>query len=195
VRQDYKDQIDWKDSVMNKLNGMEKVGARHSRSDVKMIQDMHDSAVRLGASCGKHEDDEDVEKFKIAKVDESMGLVFGYAIICKVNGQDYYDLNIDRSGERVPEHIPETTMLKAAADFMQNSRAGNEMHAGDEKGTYVFAMPWTTEIAKAFGVANPKITGLMVCYKPPKEVLAKFADGTYKGFSIEGGRVAVEELD
>jgi hypothetical protein len=194
VQQDYKDQIDWASQMM------EKIGARHSKSDVKMIQDMHDNAVHLGASCNGHKNssdggDDNVEQFKIAKVDESLGLVFGYAIICKVNGQDYYDLNIDPNGNRTPEHIPENTMLKAAADFMQNSRAGNEMHSGSEQGTYVFAMPWTTDIAKAFGVSAPKVTGLMVCYKPPKSVLAKFLDGTYTGFSIEGGRVAVQEFD
>jgi hypothetical protein len=38
-----------------------------------------------------------------------------------------------------------------------------------------------------------RTTGLMVAYKPPPEVLAKFVDGTYKGFSIEGRRITVEE--
>src|SRR5262249_25056162 len=153
VRSDYKDQIDWVGNIMDKL---EKVGARHSKADRDSIQTMHDHAVKLGAACnGLNSDkDKDVEKFKIAKVDESLGLVFGYAIICKANGEDYYDLNIDPSGSKVPEHIPESTMLKAAAEFMQNSRAGNVMHSGPNAGTYVFAMPWTTEIAKAFGVEN-----------------------------------------
>lgn len=132
---------------------------------------------------------------RIFKFDESLGLVFGWAIICKQNGEDYYDLNVDRhTGERVPEHIPEDAMLKAAADFMANSRAGNEMHEGPDIGSYVFAWPMTSEIAKAMGIETPN-TGLMIAYKATPEILAKFKDGTYTGFSIEGRRVRIEESE
>lgn len=134
--------------------------------------------------------------FRIAKVDEGLGLVFGWAIVCKVDGQDYYDLNIDKGGQhagkRVPEHIPEDTMLKASTDFMLSDRVGNEMHAGPDSGTFAFAFPMTTEIAKAMGITTRK-TGLMVAYKCEPAVLAKFRDGTYTGFSVEGRRLAFEE--
>lgn len=139
---------------------------------------------------------EDSANFRIAKIDESLGLVFGWAIVCKHNGQDYYDLNVDYAGqyagERVPEHIPESVMMKAAAEFMETARPGNEMHDGPDKGTYAFAFPLTTDIAKAMGITTSK-TGLMVAYKPPPEVLAKFKSGEYKGFSIEGKRLSYEE--
>ena len=129
--------------------------------------------------------------FRVAKVDEGLGLVFGWAIVCKVAGEDYYDLNIDRAGphagERVPEHIPEAVMTKAATEFMQTARVGNEMHEGPDKGTYVFAFPLTTDIAKAMGIQTEK-TGLMVAYKPPADMLAKFKSGELRGFSIEGSR-------
>jgi hypothetical protein len=125
-------------------------------------------------------------------VDKALGLVMGYAMICKVNGEPYYDLNLDADGKRVPEHIPEDSMLKASMDFMENSRIGNEMHSGDDKGIYIFAFPLTTEIAKAMGVET-RTTGLMVAYKPPPDVLQKFIDGTYTGFSIEGRRITIEE--
>ncbi len=134
--------------------------------------------------------DETHVEARIAKVDENLGLVFGWAIVCKINGVDYYDLNIDPNGERVPEHIPEDSMLKASMEFMQTARPGNEMHKGPNSGTYVFAWPMTTEIAKAMGIVTEK-TGLMVAYKPTPEVLGKFKDGTYKGFSIEGSKVDV----
>lgn len=131
---------------------------------------------------------------KVCKVDESLGLVFGWAIVCKVNGEDYYDLNIDPNGERVPEHIPEDTMVRAATEFMQSDdRVGNEMHRGPDVGTYVFAFPLTTDIAKAMGIES-EYTGLMIAYKPTPDILAKFRDGTYKGFSIEGRRVKNEEI-
>jgi len=77
---------------------------------------------------------------------------------------------------------------------MQSARSGNEMHAGPDVGTYVFAWPMTSDIAKAMGIDTP-VTGLMVAYKPTPEVLAKFKDGTYKGFSIEGKRLSFEDVD
>lgn len=133
------------------------------------------------------------DNFRIAKIDESLGLVMGWAIICKVDGEPYYDLNIDRdTGARVPEHVPEDTMLKAACDFMMNSRAGNEMHAGPDVGSYVFAFPMTSEIAKAMGIETNK-TGLLVAYKPSPEVFSKFKEKAYTGFSIEGRRVSFQE--
>jgi hypothetical protein len=138
--------------------------------------------------------DDDTDHVRIAKIDESLGLVMGWAIVCKVEGEDYYDLNIDRdTGERVPEHIPEDAMLKASAEFMENSRVGNEMHKGPDSGTYVFAFPLTTDIAEKMGIVS-KYTGLMVAYKPTPEVFEKFKDGTYSGFSIEGRRLRSEMI-
>jgi hypothetical protein len=134
--------------------------------------------------------------FNIAKVDETLGLVFGWAIVCKVNGEDYYDLNIDHEGQhagkRVPEHIPEPVMLKGSLDLVKNGVPGNEMHAGPDKGTYPFVFPLTSDIAKAMGITTEK-TGLMVAFAPPADVLAKYLDGTYKGFSIEGRRLSFTE--
>ena len=135
----------------------------------------------------------------IVKVDEGLGLVFGYAIVCKVDGEDYYDLNVDtegvHKGQRVPEHIPEDSMLEAAFEAVSEGFvAGNEMHKGDDTGSFVFMFPLTSEIAKSLDI-EAKRTGLLVAYKPEPEVLAKFKNGTYKGFSIEGARVDHEEVD
>ncbi len=135
---------------------------------------------------------------EILKVDSEHGLVFGFAIVCKIDGEDYFDLNIDRAGprqgERVPENITEDAMLKGALDFAETARPGNEMHDGPDTGTYVFLFPLTTEIAKALEI-DTKRTGLLVAYKPDADVLAKFKDGTYTGFSMEGSRVKHEEVD
>lgn len=135
---------------------------------------------------------------QIMKVDEGLGLVFGFAIVCKVDGEDYFDLNIDTAGahkgKRVPENITEDAMLEGAADAVAGGMlAGNEMHAGPDTGTFVFLFPLTTDIAKALDITT-KRTGLLVAYKPTPDVLAKFKDGTYTGFSMEGARVEHEEL-
>ena len=132
---------------------------------------------------------------RIAKVAPELGLVFGWGIICKMQGQDYYDLNIDKNGERVPEHIPEDAMLEAAADFMGASMKAREMHKGDQIGKILFAFPLTTEIAKAMKIETD-VTGLMLAMKPDDPaVLAKFKSGEYTGFSIGGSRLETEDVE
>lgn len=128
----------------------------------------------------------------LLKVDETLGLVFGYGIVCTEKGQPYYDTQGD--------HIPEASMLEAAADFMIKSRASTDMHAranGNEvvaDGTIVFAFPLTTDIAKAFGLVTER-TGLLVAMKPSAAVLAKFKDGSYTGFSLGGARLEEEVVE
>ena len=123
---------------------------------------------------------------KVCKVDTDLGIVFGWAIICKKDGKDYYDTQ----GDHIPEHV----MLDAAAGFMAGGRVAKEMHVGKEKGKIVFAWPVTAEIAKAMGI-DAKHTGLMIGMKPDtREMLNKFKSGEYTGFSI-GGRAAEQEVD
>jgi hypothetical protein len=118
---------------------------------------------------------------EVLKVDDSLGLVLGWAIVCKKDGCDYFDLQEDC--------IPEASMLSAAVDFMQNSRVAKEMHAGESSGTVLFAFPLTEDIAKAFSIET-KTTGLMIAMKPDSEdMLAKFRNGELTGFSIGGHRI------
>lgn len=132
---------------------------------------------------GKWVRKQDFIKAEVVKVSEELGLVFGMAIICKVDGEDYYDLQGD--------HIPEDAMLKAVTDFMQHSRASKEMHRGERDGDVVFAFPLTQEIADAMEITT-KRTGWLVGMRPSPDVLAKYRDGTYTGFSI-GGKRAIDE--
>jgi len=121
---------------------------------------------------------------EVLKVDDSLGMVFGFAIVSTEDGEPYFDLHGD--------HIPEDAMLKAASDFMQHSRASKEMHTGDPDGTVVFAFPLTGEIAKSLGIETER-TGLLIGMKPGEEALAKFRDGTYRGFSIGGVYITNED--
>lgn len=125
----------------------------------------------------------------VCKVDSSLGLVFGWAIICKQDGEEYFDTQGD--------HIPESAMLEAATDFMLNSRMAKDMHDQENTlpGSVVFAFPLTTEVAKAFNIDADK-TGLLIAMKPDDEsILNKFQNGEYTGFSIGGRRVMDEEVD
>ena len=122
--------------------------------------------------------------FKAETVSDELGMVFGWAIVCKEDGADYFDSQDD--------HITEKAMLGAAVDFMENSRVMKEMHAGEEQGSVVFAWPLTEDIAKAMGIETQK-TGLMIAVKPGNpEILEKFKTGEYSGFSIGGTRLTDE---
>jgi hypothetical protein len=123
---------------------------------------------------------------KVTKIDDSLGLVMGFAIICTEDGEAYWDLQED--------HIPEATMMKAALDFMENSQVAKEMHSGEQAGTVVFAWPMTSDIAKAFDIQTKK-TGLMIAVKPDADMLKKFQLGEYTGFSIGGLRIEDEEVE
>lgn len=119
------------------------------------------------------------QKASVAKVDEGLGLVFGWAIVCTEKGADHYDLQGD--------HIPENVMLDAVTDFMAHARVGKDMHRGDQNGAIVHSFPLTSDIAKAFGITCEK-TGWMVAMRPDSaDILKAFASGERTGFSIGGG--------
>lgn len=145
----------------------------------------------------KYRDDKKRKKFErridLVKVDEGHGLVLGYAVISKVNGEDYFDSQGD--------HAPEEAMLSAAVDFMSSDRVMGDMHIKGKdgnavcKGSVLFAWPLTTDVAEAFGWEVEK-TGLLIAVKPSDpEVLEKFKSGEYTGFSIGGSYIENEEVD
>ncbi len=123
---------------------------------------------------------------EVVKVDATLGLIMGHAIICTEDGEPYFDVQGD--------HIPEDTMLEASLDFMKNSQVAKEMHTGEQAGTVVFAWPMTEDIAKAFGILT-KRTGLMIAIHPSdKDMLEKFQLGELTGFSIGGRRIRDEDV-
>ena len=116
-------------------------------------------------------------KGTITKVDE-LGVGIGFAIICKINGEPYFDLHED--------HIPEDIMEKAALEFMEGDRTVKVMHKGESAGKVVFALPLTEANSKALGIKTEK-TGLIVGIKPDEdEIFQKMKDGTYGAFSMGG---------
>jgi hypothetical protein len=125
-------------------------------------------------------------KATVAKVDSKLGLVFGYAMVCKENGEPYFDVQGD--------HIDESAMLEALADFAENSRVAKEMHAGDERGAVVFSFPMTTDIAAALNIKVEK-TGALIAMKPDAAMLARFESGELSGFSIGGSRITDEDVE
>lgn len=127
-----------------------------------------------------------VTKAQVVAQDGGLGLVIGFAIVCTEDGQPYFDVQGD--------HVPEDAMLKAAADFMEASRMASAQHDGSNVGTILFAFPLTADVAKALEISSAR-TGLLIAMRPSDpEVLRRFVDGTYTGFSIGGRRVVDEEV-
>ncbi len=125
----------------------------------------------------------------IAKADTDLGLVFGWGIICKIDGEEYFDLQGDS--------IPEDVMLDAVTDFMKSDRVAMDMHMGQDAilpGSIVHSFPMTEDIAKSFGITTSQ-TGWMVAMQPEDEtILNKFATGEYTGFSIGGACLQSEDV-
>lgn len=118
---------------------------------------------------------------KVLKVDEQLGLVFGWGMICSESGTPYYDSDAER--------VPAADMLKAVTEFAEASvRPTDTEHDKVPSGSVVHSFPLTDEIAKVFGIECDR-EGWMVAVRPEPEVLAKFASGEYVGFSV-GGSVA-----
>lgn len=128
----------------------------------------------------------------ILKVDDALGVVFGYAIVCREldasgNWVDHYDTQ--------GHHIPESEMLKASIEFAQQTAlskaASKDMHAGDDIQEVVQMFPVTEELAKALGWTIQK-TGLVIALKPTSDVLALYkadpasAPDFRTGFSMGG---------
>lgn len=129
----------------------------------------------------------------ILKTDRRLGIVFGFAVICKTLGvdgkvEDYYDLHGD--------HISEEVMMKAAADFaMQAERTGKAQHQGEKIAECVFSFPLTEDVAKALGITSPHF-GLLLGFRPlDKKTMDDVDSGVYSGFSFGGSgvRTAVPE--
>lgn len=114
---------------------------------------------------------------EVTGVDESLGIVFGWGMITKINGEDYFDLD--------EQHVTNQFMLKATSSFMEESRISNDMHTESDIGVVVHSFPLTDEVAKSMGIFS-NINGWMVGVKPSEDILAKFVSGEYTGFSIEG---------
>jgi hypothetical protein len=132
---------------------------------------------------------------QVCKVDERLGLVFGFAVVSKIFNPETETLDpyFDTQGD----HIPEDALLKASLEFAQDSRLAMEMHGQtgntDPIGSVVFIFPMLEDIAKSMGILTP-MTGLLIAMRPNEEILAKFASGEFTGFSIGGSRIVDQEV-
>ncbi len=139
--------------------------------------------------------------FKVASVDEDLGIVVGWGIVCKdwdpkKNASvDYWDVQ--------ENHAPEAAMVKATTRFMKDSRMAGEQHERMDAGTIVHSFPLTGDIWKAMFSSedgqmmgslpeSPPKSGWMIACAPDATMLKAFKDGTLTGFSIGGAHVSLD---
>ena len=114
---------------------------------------------------------------EVTKIDDELGIVFGWGIITHKQGGEYVDLQDD--------HVTEKCLLESTVEYMQHCNVLKEMHQGGQVGEVIFGFPLTDDIAKAFGI-ECELRGFMMGVKPDAPTLAKFKSGELTGFSLGG---------
>ena len=125
--------------------------------------------------------------FKVAKANDSEGLVSGWANVA-VNADG--SLPLDWQDDIIrPE-----TLEKAAINFMMDYRSSGAMHEGDSKGIVVESIVFTKEKQAAIGIPEGTIPeGWFITVKILDPVVfEQVKNGTFKMFSIQGHAKRVE---
>jgi hypothetical protein len=126
---------------------------------------------------------------QVSKLDESLGLVFGWALASTLDGgkTDHVDFQDD---------VVETNsddFIAAAAEFMEKGAESDVMHNENVDGRVVFAMPLVPEVNAALGIKSD-VHGLAIAMKPSPETFKRFQSGELRAFSI-GGVGSREEIE
>jgi hypothetical protein len=112
----------------------------------------------------------------VAKVDSSLQLVLGWAMITRENGRPY----VDSQGDETPDDV----LLPAVTAYMERSRAGWLEHS----------LVLTDEIATALGITCSRRGWIVGMKVHDREILKAFEEGRLTGFSI-GGRCKSSEVE
>lgn len=128
---------------------------------------------------------------KISKVEASLGLVFGWGQVflerTEKGLEQYYDTDNDA--------FDEDGAVPAWDGLMSEGRVLKANHHGEQIGDVVFALPFTSTIAKSFGFDLDTIprTGVMVAVRPQPDIFAKYESGEWDSFSVGGEIIEMEE--
>lgn len=132
------------------------------------------------------------EALHIVKVSEELRLVFGWANVTVMDGEEVLDTQDDVMDSQV--------LVKAFMDFMSESRTGGVMHLRDKAGNpvgvgeVVFAFPFTADLKKALGIDIPE-EGVVIGFRADNEDVWKAVKaGELQAFSIGGIATRVEEV-
>jgi hypothetical protein len=118
---------------------------------------------------------------KVTKLDESLGLVFGWAMAGTLDGGK--TPHVDLQNDAID--VNSTDFMKACAEFMESGAASDVNHDENTDGRIVFAMPLVKEVNAALGIKSD-VEGLAVAMKPSPETFKRFVSGELAAFSIGG---------
>lgn len=130
-------------------------------------------------------------EYKISKVDQGLGLVFGWGQVTKERTEkgleDFYDSDNDCFAEE--------GLVEAWDGLMSEGRVLKANHHGEQVGDVVFAFPLTEDIAKSLGfdVDTLPRTGTIVGVRPQSDIFAKYESGEWDSFSVGGEIIEMEE--
>lgn len=115
---------------------------------------------------------------KITKVNEELGVIYGWASVTTKGGE----LVVDSQGEA----IETIEIVKAAHKFVCDARVAKVMHQGGEVGEIVESLVFSEDIQKALGI-ELGLEGWFIGMRVPNDDLRKqVRDGDLPMFSIGG---------
>lgn len=117
---------------------------------------------------------------KVAKLDESLGVVFGYAVASTVDGGR--SPHIDLQGDAV---VGGDELIKVALGFAEAGAQSDVMHDCIKDGWVPFVMPLNAETKRAFQLTGD-VEGIAIGMKPSTETFKRFQSGELAAFSIYG---------
>jgi hypothetical protein len=117
---------------------------------------------------------------KAARLDEAIGVVFGYAVASTIDGGQ--SPHIDLQGDAV---IGGDELIKIALGFAEAGAHSDVMHDCVKDGWVPFVMPLNAETKKAFGLAGD-VEGIAIGMKPSAETFKRFVSGEFSAFSVYG---------
>ena len=123
---------------------------------------------------------------RLIKADPTLNMAFGFGLVSKIDGEDYYDLHGDNATEPWIE--------KVAKEFMKTERQAQIMHSGKLVGQVLNAFPLTTSIAESLGIQT-KMTGLLLGMEiTDPQTMKMVRSGEISGFSM-GGLIKREAVE
>lgn len=116
----------------------------------------------------------------VVKLDEHLGLVFGWALASTIDGGATPHIDLQKDAV-----IGDDELIKVAAAFMEQGAASDVMHDDNPDGKIVFAMPLTKDVSAALGIVS-KVHGLAIAMRPSPETFQRFLKKELNAFSIAG---------
>lgn len=117
---------------------------------------------------------------KVAKLDEALGVVFGYAVASTVDGGA--SPHIDLQGDAV---VGGDELIKVALGFVEAGALSDVMHDEKNDGFVPFVFPLTKDTKAALGITSD-VEGIAIGMKPSTETFKRFVSGELAAFSIGG---------